>query len=206
MRHTVAILVQNSPGVLTRVAGLFARRGYNIDSLAVGVTQDPRISRMTIVVEGSDHTLEQVTKQLNKLINVIKVSDITSDPHIGRELCLVKVHAEPSQRSAILQVVDIFRAKIVDVARRSLVVEITGDEPKIEALLDLLREFGIMEIVRTGTVAIVRGQKTVKTKGEEPSGEDVLRWRRRPGAPGGKDRGDPRLRQPGARSGTESQG
>jgi acetolactate synthase-1/3 small subunit len=206
LRHTVAILVENHPGVLTRVAGLFARRGYNIESLAVGITQDPKISRITIVVQGNGHTLEQVTKQLNKLVNVIKVSDITEDPHIGRELCLVKVHAEPCMRASILQVVDIFRAKIVDVSKKSVVVEITGDEQKVEALLDLLREFGIKEVVRTGTIAIVRGPKIVRTeKGEEEDGKDVLRWRCQPEPAGGKDRGGPGLRKPRTRPGSESE-
>ncbi|MBC7240451.1 MAG: acetolactate synthase small subunit, partial [Chloroflexi bacterium] len=154
MKRTFSVLVENQPGVLTRVAGLFGRRGFNIQSLAVGVTQDPSLSRMTIVVDGDDRVLEQVQKQLNKLVNVIKVSVLEAPEAIGRELALVRVHAPPAQRTAIMQVVDIFRAKIVDVARRSLVVEITGDEDKVSAMVDLLREFGIMEVVRTGKIAM----------------------------------------------------
>lgn len=178
MRHTVAVLVENSPGVLTRVAGLFARRGYNIDSLAVGITDDPAISRITLVVEGDEAVLEQVNKQLNKLINVIKVSDITVDA-VSRELALVKVNAEPSRRSQILQIVDIFRAKIVDVGKKSMIIEVTGDQEKIHALLQLCSEFGIKEVVRTGKIAMDRGAKFIQSeKGEERYEPDVLRWGR----------------------------
>lgn len=178
MRHTVAVLVENSPGVLTRVAGLFARRGYNIDSLAVGITDDPAVSRITLVVEGDQAVLEQVNKQLNKLINVIKVSDITVDA-VSRELALVKVNAEPSRRSQILQIVDIFRAKIVDVGKKSMIIEVTGDQEKIDALLQLCSEFGIKEVVRTGKIAMDRGAKFIKyEKGEERYEPDVLRWGR----------------------------
>jgi len=184
MRVTYAVLVENSPGVLARVAGLFSRRGYNIESLAVGVTQDPSISRMTIVVEGDKRTLEQVSKQLNKLINVLKVSEIAEEESVDRELALIKVHSEPHQRANILQIVDIFRAKVVDVGPRSLIVEITGNEQKIDALLELAKEFGIKEVVRTGKIAMVRGNRVIKysPKKEEEStdhGQDVLRWRRR---------------------------
>jgi acetolactate synthase-1/3 small subunit len=161
MKHTLAVLVENKSGVLSRVASLFSRRGYNIDSLAVGVTEDPEISRMTIVVHGDDHVLEQVTKQLNKLIDVIKVSDIGGDEAVERELALIKVAADVSTRTEIIQIADIFRAKIVDVAPKSMTVEVTGDEAKIQAIEKLLRQFGIKEMARTGKIALVRGPKKV---------------------------------------------
>lgn len=159
MRHTLAVLVENHPGVLARVAGLFSRRGYNIESLAVGITDDPRISRMTIVVEGDERDLEQVGKQLNKLVNVIKVSNISHNECIARELALVKVNAEPARRASVMQLADIFRAKVVDVGKKTMVIEITGDEDKVDAMLNLAREFGIREVVRTGRIAMVRGSK-----------------------------------------------
>lgn len=159
MRHILAVLVENNPGVLTRVAGLFSRRGYNIDSLSVGKTDNPHVSRMTIVVEGDDLVLEQVTKQLHKLIDVIKINDITSEQYVDRELVLVKVGADPTVRGEIIQIVDIFRARIVDIGHRSLIIECTGDEGKINAVIESLRPFGIKELVRTGKVAMLRGQK-----------------------------------------------
>ncbi|WP_440947216.1 acetolactate synthase small subunit [Methanosarcina sp. T3] len=161
MKHTLAVLVENKSGVLSRVASLFSRRGYNIDSLAVGVTEDPDISRITIVVHGDDHVLEQVTKQLNKLIDVIKVSDIGSDDAVERELALIKVSADVNTRAEIIQIANIFRARIVDVAPKSMTVEVTGDESKIQAIEKLLRQFGIKEMVRTGKIAMVRGPKKV---------------------------------------------
>lgn len=161
MKHTLAVLVENKSGVLSRVASLFSRRGYNIDSLAVGVTEDPDISRITIVVHGDDHVLEQVTKQLNKLIDVIKVSDIGSDDAVERELALIKVAADVDTRAEIIQIANIFRARIVDVAAKSMTVEVTGDEGKIQAIEKLLRQFGIKEMVRTGKIAMVRGPKKV---------------------------------------------
>lgn len=161
MKHILAVLVENKSGVLSRVASLFSRRGYNIDSLAVGVTEDPDISRITIVVHGDDHVLEQVTKQLNKLIDVIKVSDIGSDDAVERELALIKVTADVDTRSEIMQIANIFRARIVDVAPKSMTVEVTGDESKIQAIEKLLRQFGIKEMVRTGKIAMVRGPKKV---------------------------------------------
>lgn len=161
MKHTLAILVENKSGVLSRVASLFSRRGYNIDSLAVGVTEDPDISRITIVVHGDDHVLEQVTKQLNKLIDVIKVSDIGADDAVERELALIKVAADVDTRAEIMQIANIFRARIVDVAPKSVTVEVTGDESKIQAIEKLLRHFGIKEMVRTGKIAMVRGSKKV---------------------------------------------
>lgn len=161
MKHTLAVLVENKSGVLSRVASLFSRRGYNIDSLAVGVTEDPDISRITIVVHGDDHVLEQVTKQLNKLIDVIKVSDIGADDAVERELALIKVAADVETRAEIIQIANIFRARIVDVAPKSMTVEVTGDEGKIQAIEKLLRQFGIKEMVRTGKIALVRGPKKV---------------------------------------------
>ena len=161
MRHTLAVLVENKSGVLTRVAGLFSRRGYNIDSLAVGVTEDSTISRMTIVVRGDDHVLEQVTKQLNKLIDVIRVTDLGADESVERELALIKVVADASNRSEIIQIVDIFRARIIDDAAKSMTIEVTGDEGKIMGIEQLLRPFGIKEMVRTGKVAMTRGIKSV---------------------------------------------
>ncbi|KXS44272.1 acetolactate synthase small subunit [Methanolobus zinderi] len=163
MRHTLSVLVENKHGVLTRVAGMFSRRGYNIDSLTVGVTEDPTISRMTIVVRGDDEVLEQVTKQLNKLIDVIRVTDLKSEETVERELALFKVSSDVSNRSEIMQIADIFRARIIDVAPRSVIIEVTGDESKIDAIEQLLRPFGIREMVRTGKVALRRGAKGVSS-------------------------------------------
>jgi acetolactate synthase-1/3 small subunit len=159
MRRTLAVLVENQPGVLSRVAGLFSRRGYNIESLAVGQTQDPTVSRMTIVVDGDDRVIEQVVKQLNKLIDVIDVRDITEEEYVDRELILIKVHAEPPVRGEIMQIVEIFRARIVDIGKDTLIIECTGDEGKIRAIERSLRPFGILELVRTGKIAMVRGPK-----------------------------------------------
>jgi acetolactate synthase-1/3 small subunit len=162
MKRTLSVLVENRPGVLTRVAGLFSRRGYNIDSLAVGRTETPAISRMTIVVDGDERVIEQVCKQLHKLIDVIKLSDITDEPYVDRELMLIKVNAEPAVRGEIMQIVDIFRARIVDIARNSVIIEATGDAGKIDAIENSLRPFGIREAVRTGKIAMLRGSKAVK--------------------------------------------
>ncbi|MBU2617341.1 MAG: acetolactate synthase small subunit [Euryarchaeota archaeon] len=162
MKHTLSVLVENKPGVLARVSGLFSRRGFNIDSLAVGVTENPEISRMTIVVEGDDRVLEQVTKQLNKLIDVIKVSDLMAEESVERELVMIKVVAEPKMRSEIMQIADIFRARIVDVSPKTLIIEVTGDEAKVSAMESLLKQFGIKELVRTGKVALNRGMKVVQ--------------------------------------------
>ncbi len=161
MKHTLAVLVENRYGVLSRVAGLFARRGYNIDSLAVGVTEDPTISRMTIVVRGDDLVLEQVTKQLNKLIDVIRVTDLGTEDTVERELVLIKVNSDVKNRSEIMQIADIFRAKIIDVASKSMIIEVTGDENKIKAIEQLLKPFGIKEMVRTGKIALRRGPKSI---------------------------------------------
>ena len=156
MKHTISVLVNNRPGVLARTAGLFARRGFNIDSLAVGETQDHSISRMTIVVEGDDRILEMITKQLNKLIDVIKVVDFKGGEFVDRELVLVKVNVNTHTRPEIMQVVDIFRARIVSVHERHFIIEVTGTEGKINAFLDLVRPFGIKELARTGKVAMAR--------------------------------------------------
>jgi len=162
MRHTLAVLVENKPGVLARVAGLFSRRGYNIESLAVGITDNENLSRMTIVVEGDEHVLEQVTKQLNKLIEVIKVSDLQPEESVERELALIKVNVEPDKRAEIMMITDIFRARIVDVSTRTMIIEVTGDEDKINALTTLLRQYGIKEMVRTGKIAMIRGARVIK--------------------------------------------
>ncbi len=158
MRRTISILVENRPGVLARISSLFTARGFNIDSLSVGETEDPTVSRMTIVVRGDERILEQVEKQLNKLVDIIKVTEFSQIEHLERDLALVKVKADKSNRSEILQIVDIFRAKIVDVSAESVIIEITGDEEKIQAILSMLRPFGIKEMVRTGIVAMARGK------------------------------------------------
>jgi len=168
VKYTLSVLVENHPGVLSRVAGLFSRRGFNIDSLAVGVTEDPTVSRMTIVVNGDDYIVEQVTKQLNKLIDVIKVKKLNSKEAVERELALIKVNANSQTRSDIIQITEIFRANIVDVSKETLTIEISGDEDKIEALIELLKQYGIREVVRTGLIAIERGNKVIsKSKVEE---------------------------------------
>jgi len=156
-RHIITVTVENRFGVLARIAGLFSARGYNIDSLCVAESEDPTISRMTIVVRGDDKILDQIYKQLNKLIDVIKVLDITSEEHIERELVLAKVNAQNvSARQEIMQLVSIFRAKIIDIGRKSLTVELVGSAAKVRAMLELLRPFGVKEIVRTGRIAITR--------------------------------------------------
>ena len=159
-KRTISALVQDKPGVLNRVSSMFRRRGFNIASLAVGPSEIPNLSRMTFVVEGDDRVVEQVTKHLHKLIDVIKVSDISEDNVVSRELSLIRVKSNVQNRSEIMQVVDIFRANIVDVAPESLIIEVTGDEDKIESLQDLLKNFGILEVMRTGRVAVARGRKT----------------------------------------------
>ncbi len=160
MFHTISLLVENKFGVLARIAGLFSGRGYNIESLSVGETVDPNISRMTITVKGDDQVIEQITKQLNKLINVIKVQDLTGEDFIEREMVLIKVFAdEASKRAEVLRIVDIFRGKIVDVGRETYTIELTGDKDKIEAIIELLKPLGIKEIARTGKVALLREDK-----------------------------------------------
>jgi acetolactate synthase-1/3 small subunit len=156
MRHVLSATVQNVPGVLAHVAGMFASRGYNIDSLAVGETDDPRLSRMTFVVVGDDRVLEQVRKQLEKIVTVVKVDDVSSRDHVERDLMLIKVRMKAGQRAEIRELADIFRARIVDVAPEEVTVEISGQEKKIEAFIDLMRPFGIVELVRTGRIAMIR--------------------------------------------------
>ena len=156
MRHTLSVLVENKLGALTRISGLFSGRGFNIDTLNVAPTQDPTQSRMTIVVKGDDSVLEQVTKQLNKLVDVIKVQDFREDEYIDRELVLVKVGVDTKTRPEVMQICDIFRAKIVDVAHKTLTVELTGNESKIGAFLELMEPFGIRDVTRTGKVAMPR--------------------------------------------------
>jgi acetolactate synthase I/III small subunit len=164
-RHTITALVEDRPGVLARVAGLFSRRGFNISNLAVGHSEATGLSRMTFVVEGDEWVVEQVTKQLYKLIDVVRVSDITNDSIVVRELVLIKVKSNPQTRPEIMQIVDIFRASIVDVAADTVIIEVTGDEDKVDALVKLLTPFGIRELMRTGRVAMARG--TAATGGKK---------------------------------------
>ncbi|HVR34960.1 MAG TPA: acetolactate synthase small subunit [Methylomirabilota bacterium] len=156
MRHTISVLVENKFGVLTRVAGLFSGRGYNIDSLNVAPTQDPLTSRMTIITRGDDATLEQIVKQLHKLVEVLEVRDFRDHEYVDRELVLVKVTVDSKSRAEVMQVTDIFRAKIVDVQPDSLTIEITGDEGKVGKFIDLMNSFGILDLTRTGKVALPR--------------------------------------------------
>jgi len=156
MQHTVSVLVENHFGVLARVAGLFSARGFNIDSLAVGETQDPEVSRMTVIANGDDRVVEQIMKQLNKLVDVICVEDLTAKDMIARELVLIKIGANASTRNDIMHVVNTFRGKIVDVSPESLTIEVTGSEGKIDAMLELLRPFDLREVVRTGQIAMAR--------------------------------------------------
>jgi acetolactate synthase I/III small subunit len=162
-KHTMSVLVENKPGVLARVAGLFSRRGFNIHSLAVGPTENPGVSRMTIVVAVDDLPLEQVTKQLNKLINVIKIVELDPMVAVQRELLLVKVRADTTVRSEVLETVELFRAKVVDVSPEALTVEATGTEDKLSALLRMLEPFGIREMVQSGMVALGRGPRSITT-------------------------------------------
>ncbi|MGD0779675.1 MAG: acetolactate synthase small subunit [Dehalococcoidales bacterium] len=168
-KHTLVAIVQDKPGVLNRVVSMFRRRGFNIDSIAVGHSEVPHLSRVTIIVNGTTATVEQVRKQLDKLIDVVKIFDITGEKLTGRELALVKVKASSATRSEILEIADIFRANIVDVASDSLTIEITGDEDKIESMLKLLRGFGVKEIARTGRVAMVRGALGAPPPEERPA-------------------------------------
>jgi acetolactate synthase-1/3 small subunit len=161
-RHTFAVLVENKFGVLGRITGLFSARGFNIESLSVAETEDPTVSRITLVTEGNNLILEQVNKQLNRLIDVIKVTDLSEEAHVDRELVLIKVHAEAEQmRSEVLRLADIFRAKVVDVTPKTYVLEVTGDEGKIRAAINLLKPLGIKEVVRTGKIAIARGPRVL---------------------------------------------
>jgi acetolactate synthase-1/3 small subunit len=157
MRHVLSALVQNTPGVLAQVSGMLATRGFNIDSLAVGETEDPELSRMTFVVHGDDTVLDQVRKQLDKLITVVKVDDISSQNYVERDLMLIKVNAGAPQRNEIALLVEMFRARVVDVSASNVMVEISGQESKIEAFIELMRPYGILELARTGRIALVRG-------------------------------------------------
>src|SRR5438094_9418361 len=157
-KHILSILVENEPGVLARVAGLFSRRGFNIDTLAVGPTDDPTLSRITLTLDGALHPIDQVTKQLHKLVNVLKIRDLEPDDTVARELALFKVAADGTQRAEVLQAVEIFRGKVVDVTRKSLIVEITGTTDKIDAFEEMVRPFGMVEMMRTGEIAISRGR------------------------------------------------
>lgn len=178
MKHTVAALVENHFGVLARVSGLFSARGFNIDSLTVGETEDPTISRMTIVVHGDERVLDQIVKQLGKLVDVIQVTNISQEDVIERELLLAKVTAKAESRGDIMQVVNTFRAKIVDVNPNSMTIEVTGGEGKIDAMLELLRPFGILEVVRTGLIAVQRRQEFSvpgKSETKESSSEKAVK-------------------------------
>ncbi len=169
MRHTISVLVENEFGVLARVAGLFSGRGFNIESLSVAETMDATVSRITLVTRGDDQVLEQIEKQLYKLIAVVKLTDFTGTEHVERELVLIKIDAEERTRGEVMNIVDIFRGKIIDVSHSAYVIEVTGTEDKIHALIELLKPIGIKEIVRTGKVAMFRGARllTVETKDKE---------------------------------------
>ena len=156
--HTLSVLVENKAGVLARIAGLFARRGFNIETLAVGPTDDEHFSRMTLTVDGAVHPIDQVTKQLHKLVNVLKIRDLEPDETLARELALFKISADGTGRAEVMQICEIFRAKIVDVTKRSVVVEVTGTVDKIDAFERLVRPFGLIEMARTGAIAIARGR------------------------------------------------
>ena len=162
--HTISVLVEDKPGVLTRVAGLFSARGFNIDSLAVGTTEEPGISRMTIVVNVETKPLEQVTKQLNKLINVIKVLELDPGSAVERELMLVKVHAEGETRARVMEMCEIFRVRVTDVTHQTMTIEATGSPAKLEPFLELLEDFGIVELVRTGRIALARGDRGIRER------------------------------------------
>ena len=159
-KHVLSILVENRPGVLARIAGLFSRRGFNIDTLAVGPTEDPDISRITLTVDGAVHPIDQVTKQLHKLVNVIKIRDLEPEECVARELALFKVSADSESRAQVMQFTDIFRGKVIDVSKKSMTIEITGTDDKIEAFEEMVRPFGLIEMVRTGEIAVSRGRGT----------------------------------------------
>lgn len=161
-KHVLSVLVENHSGVLSRISGLFSRRGYNIDSLSVGETEDPKVSRMTIVADADEYTLEQIKKQLNKLIDVIKVIELKEETSIYRELAMIKIKASKANRAEIIEIANIFRAHIVDVSNDSLIIEATGDQGKISALCNMLEPYGIKEVIRTGLTALQRGEKELK--------------------------------------------
>jgi acetolactate synthase-1/3 small subunit len=184
MRHVISALVINEPGVLANVAGMFAARGFNIDSLVVGRTENPELSRMTVVVDADDNTLEQVRKQLAKLVPVVKVRDFAGTAYIERDLALITVGVTPDKRSEVISIVNLFRGKIVDVAKQSVVVELAGTEDKIEALMDLLSPYGIKELARTGVIAMSRGMQTAKEEAASASEKPRQRKRSLGAAPG----------------------
>ena len=159
MRHVLSALVQNQPGVLAHISGMLASRGFNIDSLAVGETEEPNLSRMTFVVHGDDAELEQVRKQLDKIVTVVKVIDISSEDFVERDLMLIKVNAAPTQRTEIALLVEMFRGRVVDITMTTIMIEISGQESKIEAFIEMMRPYGILELARTGRIALVRGTK-----------------------------------------------
>ena len=167
-KHTLSVLVENKPGVLARIAGLFARRGFNIDSLAVGPTEYPDVSRMTIVVNVDENPLEQVTKQLNKLSNVLKIVELDASASVSREIVLVKVKSDQANRSQVIEIVDLFRAKVVDVAPDALTIEATGGADKLDALMRMLEPFGIKELVQSGMVAVGRGSRSITDRSLRP--------------------------------------
>ena len=160
-QHTITVLVDNKPGVLSRVSGLFSRRGYNIESLAVSITENPEISRMTLVVNGDEQEVEQITKQLHKLIEVSKVQDYINIPIIARELALIKVNASVENRTALLQLVEVFRGRVIDMSEKTFVIELTGANDKIDAFEKLLEPYGVRELVRTGRIAMARGARGI---------------------------------------------
>jgi len=157
-KHIISLLVENKPGVLARIAGLFSRRGFNIDTLAVGPTDDPTMSRITLTLDGALHPIDQVTKQLHKLVHVIKIRDLEPDETVARELALFKISADSDSRAEIMQFADIFRGKVIDVSKRSVTIEVTGTDDKIEAFERMVRPFGLIEMVRTGEIAVARGR------------------------------------------------
>jgi acetolactate synthase-1/3 small subunit len=193
MKHTISILVENKFGVLSRIAGLFSAKGYNIESISVGPTEDPTVSRMTIVTTGDDELIEQIIKQLNKLIDTLKVVDLTNEPFVERELALVKVKVNPYTRSDVIEIAEIFRAKVVDIAPRALTIEVTGKSDKITAFINMLVPYGIIELARTGVTALrrefkgevydpkelkfIRKKARQKVNGESPSEERKARRR-----------------------------
>jgi acetolactate synthase I/III small subunit len=172
MQHTLVALVEDQPGVLNRVASLFRRRAFNIESLTVGHTDQPGISRMTIVIDNTQTNAERVTANLYKLVNVIQVADLAESPTVNRDLALIKVSAPPDHRTEIMQLVDVFRARIVDVTNESLIIEITGDGEKIDGFVEVMKPFGILEMVRTGLVSMVRGSQTVAGFGSNGNGKN----------------------------------
>jgi acetolactate synthase-1/3 small subunit len=178
--HTLSVLVEDRPGVLTRVAGLFSARGFNINSLAVGTTEEPGLSRMTIVVDVDRKPLEQVTKQLNKLINVIKILEHEQGDSVERELMLVKVRAEGEMRARVMEICEVFRVKVTDVTHKTLTIEATGSPPKLESFLALLEDFGVVELARTGRIALVRGDRGIRERvlkaAKAAGAEDDPRW------------------------------